>query len=122
MRLRELVYAEDICLLASSPEQLQTLIDALAAYCVTLQEISVPKTKVMAVSTVPAPFVTFTCNGNPVEHVATLKYLGLHSHPRTLSRQSIQRLRDFGRLFNGVIHCFSVAIPSSYICIYCKLF
>ena len=66
MRLRELVYADDICLLASSPEQLQALIDALAASCATLQmEISVPKTKVMVVSAVP---------------VATLKYLGLHFH------------------------------------------
>ena len=37
MRLRELVYADDVCLLASSPEQLQALIDALAAYCASLQ-------------------------------------------------------------------------------------
>ena len=81
MRLRELVYADDICLLASSPERLQALIDALAAYCATLQmEISVPKTKVMVVSAVPAPVVTFTCNGNAVEQVATFKYLGLHFH------------------------------------------
>ena len=81
MRLRELVYADDICLLASSPEQLQALIDALAAYCATLQmEISVPKTKVMVVTAVPAPVVAFTCNGNPVEQVATFKYLGLHFH------------------------------------------
>ena len=51
MWLRELVYPDDICLLASSPEQLQALIDALAADCATLQmEISVPKTKVMVVS------------------------------------------------------------------------
>ena len=83
MRLRELVYADDICLLASSPEQLQALINVLAAYCATLQMetiISVPKTKVMVVSTVPAPVVTFTCNGNPVEQVATFKYLGLRFH------------------------------------------
>ena len=84
MRLRELVYADDICLLASSPEQLQALIDALAAYCATLQmEISVPKTKVMVVSAVSAPAVNFTCNGNllnRVEQVATFKYLGLHFH------------------------------------------
>ena len=81
MRLRELVYADDICLLASSPEQLQALIDALAAYCATLQmEISVPKTKVMVMSAMPAPAVGFTCNGNPVEQVATFKYHGLHFH------------------------------------------
>ena len=81
LRLRELVYADDICLLASSPEHLQALIDALAAYCATLHmEISVPKTKVMIVSAVPAPAVTFTCNGNPVEQVTTFNYLGLHFH------------------------------------------
>ena len=81
MRLRELVYTDDICLLASSPEQLQALVDVLAAYCATLQmEISVPKTKVMVVSTVPAPAVGFTCNGTTVEQVATFKYLGFHFH------------------------------------------
>ncbi|KAA6423862.1 MAG: hypothetical protein FRX49_06432 [Trebouxia sp. A1-2] len=46
MRLRELVYADDICLMASSPEHLQALIDALSSYCALLHmEISVPKTK-----------------------------------------------------------------------------
>ena len=43
-------------------------------------EISVPKTKVMVVSAVPAPVMTFTCNGHPVEQVATFKHLGLHFH------------------------------------------
>ena len=77
MRLKELVYADDICLMASSPG-LQALIDALASYSATLRmEISVPKTKVMVVSVVPAPSVAFTCN---LEQVATFKYLGLHFH------------------------------------------
>ena len=81
MQLRELVYADDICLLASSPEQLQALIAVLASYCAILQmTISVPKTKVMVVSAVSAPAVSFTCNGNPVEQVATFKYLWLHFH------------------------------------------
>lgn len=63
----------------SWPEQLQALIDALAAYCATVRlEISVLKTKVMVVSPMPAPIVTMTCNGNPVEQVATFRYLGLH--------------------------------------------
>ena len=39
-----------------------------------------PKTKVMVVSAVSVPAVNFTCNGNPVEQVATFKYLGLHFH------------------------------------------
>ena len=81
MRLRELIYTDDICLMASSPEQLQALIDALAVYCATSRmEISEPKTKVMVVSAVPAPAVYFTCNGNTVEQVATYEYLGLHFH------------------------------------------
>ena len=31
----------------------------------------------MVVSAVPAPAVDFTCNGNPVEQVATFQYMGL---------------------------------------------
>lgn len=82
MRLKELVYADDMCLMASSPEQLQALIDALAAYCATLHTelISVPKTKAMVISDAPMAPVLFTRNGNPVEQVATFKYLGLHFH------------------------------------------
>ena len=81
LRLRELVYADDICLMASSPEQLQALIDALSSYCVILHmEISVPKTEVIVVSLVPAPAVAFSCNDNPIEQVTTFKYLGLHFH------------------------------------------
>ncbi len=46
--LCELVYANDICLMASSTEHLQALLNALAS-CRALRhmEISVPKTKVM---------------------------------------------------------------------------
>ena len=40
----------DMCLMASSPEQLQALIDALSSYCAMLHmEISVPKTKITIV-------------------------------------------------------------------------
>ena len=41
---------------------------------------------------------------------------------RTLSRQSKRGLLVLGRLFSGVIHCCSVAIPSACSCICCKLF
>ncbi len=83
LRLRELVYwyADDICLMASSPEHFQALIDALPSYCAFLHmEISVLKTKVVVVSPVPAPAVAFSCNDNPSEQVTTFKYLGLHFH------------------------------------------
>ena len=67
MRLRELVYVDDICLIASSPEQLQALIDALSSYCAILHmEISVPKTKIIIVSPVLAPAAAFPCNDYPI--------------------------------------------------------
>ena len=125
MRLRELVYADvDICLLASLPEQLQSLIDALAAYCATVRmEISVQKPKVMVVSAVPAPAVDFTCNGNPVEQPSnTWDFISINQAPlRAFSHQSKQGLVVLGRLFSGLIHCCSVAIPSPCTCICCKL-
>ena len=81
LRLRELVCADDICLMASAPEHLQALIDASSSYCAVLHmEISVLKRKVMIVSPVPAPAVAFSCNDNPIEQVTSFKYLGLHFH------------------------------------------
>ncbi|DBA98700.1 TPA: hypothetical protein ACH3X1_014477 [Trebouxia sp. C0004] len=51
LRLTDLVYADDICLLAGSPQHLQALIDALVGYCATLHmEISVAKSDLMVVS------------------------------------------------------------------------
>ena len=76
-RKKTLQASAEAVVLAASPGHLQALIDALAAYCASLQlQISVPKTKAMIVSAVLAPVVTFTCN--PIEQVATFKYLGLH--------------------------------------------
>ena len=66
-------------LMASSPEHLQALIDALSSYCAMLHmEIKFPKNKILIVSPVPVSGAAFSCNGNPVEQVATFKYLGLH--------------------------------------------
>ncbi len=76
LRLRELVYADDICLMAS-PEHLQALVDAMSSYCAILHmEISVLKTKVMVVSPVPAPAVAFLCNANPIEPGYLFQVLG----------------------------------------------
>ena len=73
-RLRKLVYADDVCLMASSPEQLQALIDALPFDCAVMHmEITVPKRKVVVVSPVPAPAAAFSCNDNPIEQIATFK-------------------------------------------------
>ena len=66
---------------ASLPQQLQALIDALAAFCHTLHmQVSVAKTKSMVVSAGSSPSATFTCNGELIEQVQSFKYLGLHFH------------------------------------------
>ncbi len=74
-QLTDLVWANDICLLASSPQHLQALIDALVGYHATLHmEISVAKTKVVVVSNPFARSPTsaaavVTCNGHQAERV-----------------------------------------------------
>lgn len=81
LRLTDLVYADDICLMASSPAHLQALLDALAAFCHTLHmEVSVAKTKVMVVAAGATSPVVFTCNGQAIEQVQSFRYLGLHFH------------------------------------------
>ena len=118
LKLTDLVYADDICLLAGTPQHLQALIDALVSYCATLHmEISVAKTKVMVVSRSQARLpgleaAVFTCNGLLVEQVDTLKYLGLHFH----SSGGISHLYDTsegkgGRLLGcGTTKAFSIAM------------
>ena len=57
-------------------------------------EISVPKTKVMIVSPAPESGAAFCCNGNPVEQVATFKYLGLHFHESGALEHLISPIRS----------------------------
>ncbi|DBA94877.1 TPA: hypothetical protein ACH3X1_016747 [Trebouxia sp. C0004] len=126
MRLRELVYADDICLMASSPEHLQALIDALSSYCAILHmEISVSKTKIMVVLPVPAPAVAFSCNDNPIEQVTTFTYVGLHFHQSVAVVHLISPIKSkAGGSWAGVsggILCCSVARPSTCIYTYCRL-
>ena len=79
--LPDIVYADDICLMASSPAHLQALLDALAAFCHTLHmEVSVAKTKVMVVAPVVSSPIVFTCNGQAIEQVQSFRYFGLHFH------------------------------------------
>ncbi|KAL3163267.1 hypothetical protein ABBQ32_009663 [Trebouxia sp. C0010 RCD-2024] len=80
--------------MASSPEQLQALIDAVAAYCATLHmEINVPNTKVIVVSDGSLAPVLFTCNGNPVEQVVIFKYPGLQFHQSGAISHLIQPIK-----------------------------
>ena len=118
VRLSDLVYADDICLMASSPEHLQALIDALGVFCDMLHmEISVAKTRVMVVSKSARPSIVSTCNLQRIEPVETFKYLGLHFHSSGDISHLINPLRakaaGHGLLYKGCIHSCSVVAPSA---------
>lgn len=79
LRLTDFKYAEDICLLAASPEQLQALPDALHTYCKLIcMTVSSEKTKVMVMFDVVQSH--FCYDGEAIDRVASYKYLGLHFH------------------------------------------
>ena len=86
MRLRELVYADDICMIASSPEQLHALIDAFKLVfllCYHAHGDRRPKDKsdgCLSGACTSYGVLMQYCNGNAVKQVATFKYLGLHFH------------------------------------------
>ncbi|KAI8507539.1 hypothetical protein Bbelb_149190 [Branchiostoma belcheri] len=74
--VNNLRFADDIALIATSPERLQELLDLVNT--VSLQyrlEISTKKTKVMAATKQPTVLRIF-CQGVQLEQVSTFKYLG----------------------------------------------
>ncbi|KAI8513394.1 hypothetical protein Bbelb_100330 [Branchiostoma belcheri] len=74
--VNNLRFADDIVLIATSPERLQELLDLVNT--VSLQyrlEISTKKTKVMAATKQPTVLRIF-CQGVQLEQVSTFKYLG----------------------------------------------
>ena len=76
-RLPALLYADDVALLATSPDDLQTLIDSSAAFCKAVGlRLSPAKTSVMSFPHVRPSYV-WTCEGLEVQRVSTVTYLGM---------------------------------------------
>lgn len=77
-RVPDLGYADDFVLLAASPDDLQRLIDATAAFCVaTGMQICIQKTKVLVFAKRwPGPY-QWLCNQHPLEWIDKIRYLGL---------------------------------------------
>ncbi len=107
-RLPVLIYADDLALLASSPSELQALIDALAEFCGAAGlEVSAAKTQVMqfaplAYSNQP-PFLPHsfqfgsdTAHPVPLDNTAHYKYLGVHfsstGNPKDYMLRALQNM------------------------------
>ncbi len=77
-KLSILGYAYYFVLLADGAEGLQQLIDATAYFCVAIGMVnSVPEKKAMVFAAGPAQHASWQCNGQVLQQVDKLKYLGL---------------------------------------------
>ena len=74
----DLGYADDFVLLATTAQGLQRLLDAVAKFCISMgMVISIQKTKVIAFGHLyPVPY-QWTVNGEQLEVVLQIKYLGV---------------------------------------------
>ena len=94
----DLEYADDIMLIATSPQQLQQLIDATHNYCQQMgMQVSSSKTEVMAFTFATSVAVDaaqqWTCDGQPLKKVDSFKYLGLHIHSSGDIQHTISHLQ-----------------------------
>ena len=74
--MNNLRFADDVMLIATSPERLQALIDEVDRISKEFQlEISTSKTKIMATTNEPQQLL-IRCRGEPLAQVEKFKYLG----------------------------------------------
>ena len=78
MQVTDLAYADDVALMALSPQGLQRLIDLVCEFCTFMgMVVSVAKTKVMVFNIAfPGPF-QWMCGAEQLEIVLDFKYLGI---------------------------------------------
>ena len=101
-----LLYADDICLMAPSAENLQAMLDVVSKWCTKWgMQINVKKTQIMHVRNHQRPRsdFQFTCGGSPLSYTDTYKYLGytLHEHLSDIKNVEIltaSASRSFGRV------------------------
>ena len=75
------MYADDLALIASSPEDLQSMIDIVAQYTKKWRyRLNPQKSKVLVFdSKVPPPFTSWSINGENLEAVKETLHLGILS-------------------------------------------
>ena len=105
MILRAILYADDVALLAESPDELQRYLDCLALYATENGlVVNVVKTKAMLFEKTPtADQPNFYINGEKIDNVDTFKYLGVWLDRRLLYTTAITEARSRLRRSVGAI-------------------
>ena len=106
MCLSILLYADDICLMAPTPEKLQKMLDVVAKWCRKWgMQINTKKTQILHVrnSQRPRSKFAFNCGGAALSYTESYKYLGyiIHEHlnnEKTADTLSAAASRSFGRI------------------------
>ena len=108
MCLSILLYADDIVLMAPTPEKLQSMLDVVGKWCRKWgMQINVKKTQIVHVRNPQRPRSSFgfNCSGSPLSYTDTYKYLGyiLHEHLCNISNVTTLTAaasRSFGRIYS----------------------
>ena len=99
LTLNLLLYADDLCLIAESPRDLQTLLDNLHTFCVE-NKLTVNPSKSVAVVFNPQPSTfappTLTFNGKTIPYAPRFSYLGMLFDGRTNLKEAWKRNTDKG--------------------------
>ena len=85
--INALMYADDLIIMATSPEKLQESLDKLSQYCQKWKmNVNVKKTQCMIFSKGSnVKKVPFKINNNLVQHTKEYKYLGIHVNAKNCS-------------------------------------
>jgi hypothetical protein len=105
-----LLYADDIVLLASSPEDLQCMLDTLNDWCHRWRmTVNPSKTQIVHFhhSSISRSNAVFHCGDNNLETVAGYKYLGLYFEETLNWQKSVKNLADSANRALGAIICKS---------------
>ena len=108
MCLSILLYADDIVLMAPTPEKLQLMLDLVGKWCRKWgMQINVKKTQILHVRNPQRPrsSFSFSCSGSPLIYTDKYKYLGFILHEHLSNTSNVNTLtaaasRSFGRIYS----------------------
>ena len=103
-----LLYADDIVLMAPTPEKLQIMLDTVAKWCRKWgMQININKTQILHVRNPQRPRSSFSvnCGGSALAYTDTYKYLGFIMHEHLNNTKHVNTLtasasRSFGRIYS----------------------